>query len=78
MEAAGFAPMEILQAATKTNAELLLMADRIGTLEAGKLADVILVQGNPLNDIRIMCNADNIKLVIQDGRIVKDITVQAG
>ncbi|MBR3165027.1 MAG: amidohydrolase family protein [Lachnospiraceae bacterium] len=70
--------MEILQAATKTNAELLLMADRIGTLEAGKLADVILVQGNPLNDIRIMCNADNIKLVIQDGRIVKDITVQAG
>ena len=78
MEAAGFAPMEILQAATKTNAELLLMADRIGTLEAGKLADVILVQGNPLNDIRLMCDADNIKLVIQDGRIVKDITAQAG
>ena len=78
METAGFAPMEILQAATKTNAELLLMADRIGTLEAGKLADVILVQGNPLNDIRLMCDADNIKLVIQDGRIVKDITAQAG
>ena len=76
MEAAGFAPMEILQAATKTNAELLLMADRIGTLEAGKLADVILVDGNPLKDIKIMCNADNIKLVIQDGRIVKDFPAQ--
>lgn len=76
MEAAGFAPMEIIQAATKINAELLLMADKIGTLETDKLADVILVEGNPLDDIKIMCHADNVKMVIQDGRIVKDIRKQ--
>ena len=56
--------------------ELMLMSDKIGTLEAGKLADLILVQGDPLQDIRIMCDADNVKLVMQDGRIVKDIRGQ--
>lgn len=73
MEAAGFSPMEIIQAATKTNSELILMKDKVGTLEEGKLADVILVSGNPLDDIKIMCNAENVKMVIQDGNIVKDI-----
>ena len=73
MEAAGFSAMEIIQAATKTNSELLLMSDQIGTLEPGKLADIILVKGNPLDDIKILCNEKNVKVVIQDGRIVKDI-----
>ena len=73
MEAAGFSPMEIIQAATKTNSELILMKDKVGTIEEGKLADVILVSGNPLDDIKIMCNAENVKMVIQDGNIVKDI-----
>lgn len=76
MAAAGFSPAEIITAATKTNSELMLMSDRIGTLEKGKLADVILVKGDPLDDIRIMCDAGNIKMVIQDGRIVKDIREQ--
>lgn len=73
MEAAGFSPMEIIQAATKTNSELMLMQDKIGTLEEGKLADIIVVQGNPLDNIKLLCNAENVKLVMQDGRIVKDI-----
>ncbi len=73
MEAAGFSPMEIIQAATKTNSELILMQDKVGTLEKEKLADIILVSGNPLEDIKLLCNADNVKMVIQDGRIVKDI-----
>ena len=73
MSAAGFSPMEIIRSVTKTNSEIILMQDRVGTLEAGKLADVILVEGNPLDDIKIMCDADNVKTVLQDGRIVKDI-----
>lgn len=73
MEAAGFSPMEIIQAATKTNSELILMQDKVGTLEKDKLADLILVEGNPLDDIKIMCSAQNVKLVIQDGRIVKNM-----
>lgn len=73
MEAAGFSPMEIIQAATRTNSELLLMQDRVGTLEKGKLADVILVEGDPLADIKLMCNAKNVKMVLQNGKVVKDI-----
>ena len=73
MEAAGFSPMEIIQAATKTNSELILMQDKVGTLEKDKLADVIMVSGNPLEDIKILCDADNVKLVLQDGNIVKDV-----
>ncbi len=77
MHAAGFSPMEIVQAATRTNAGLLGMSGELGTLEPDKLADVILVQGNPLDDIHLMCCADNVKLVVQDGRIVKDIRSQS-
>ena len=73
MEVAGFTPMEILCAATRTNSEILLMQDKVGTLEAGKLADVVLLSGNPLEDIKMMRNANNVKMVFQDGRIVKDI-----
>jgi len=73
MEYAGFSPIEIITMATKVNSEIIMMQDKVGTLEAGKLADVILVAGNPLDDIKIMCNADNVKMVIQDGRIVKNI-----
>lgn len=73
MKAAGFSAMEIIQAATRTNAELLMMQDRVGTLEQGKLADLILVEGNPLDDITLLCDAGHVKTVLQDGRVVKDI-----
>lgn len=73
MEVAGFSPMEILCNATRTNSEILLMQDKVGTLESGKLADVVLLSGNPLEDIKLIRNADNVKMVFQDGRIVKDI-----
>lgn len=49
------------------------MQDKVGTLEKDKLADVIMVSGNPLEDIKILCDADNVKLVLQDGNIVKDV-----
>ena len=71
--AAGYTPMEVITMATKINARLLLMEHELGTLEAGKLADVLLVSGDPSADIRVLRRADNVKLVIQDGRIVKDI-----
>ena len=73
MAAAGFAPLEIVSMATKVNSEILLMADRVGTLEPGKLADVILVDGDPSRDVRCLCDHGNIRLVVQDGRVVKDL-----
>ena len=69
---AGYTPMEVISMATKTNAKLLLMEDELGTLEPGKLADVLLVSGNPGADIQVLRHQDNVKLVIQDGRVVKN------
>lgn len=69
---AGYTPMEVITMATKVNAWLLQMEDQLGTLETGKLADVLLVDGKPDEDIRVLRRSDHVKLVIQDGRIVKN------
>ena len=69
---AGYTPMEVITMATKVNARLLQMEDQLGTLETGKLADVLLVEGRPDEDIRILRRSDHVKLVVQDGRIVKN------
>jgi imidazolonepropionase-like amidohydrolase len=67
--AAGWSTPEALVAATKTNSEILDMDDRLGTLQAGKLADVLVVGGKPdenLDDLR------NVDMVIRDGyRVVE-------
>ncbi len=69
----GMSPMAAIQAATKTGAEVL-MRDDIGTLASGKLADLIVVDGNPLDDIRILRNPQRIRLVLQGGKIKKHLT----
>ncbi len=65
---AGMTPMEIIQAATRNGAELLGMLNRIGTLEAGKLADIIAVPGDPLKDVKALERA---KFVMKGGIVVK-------
>ncbi len=69
---AGYTPLEVITMATKVNARLLLMQDQLGTLEPGKLADVLLVDGRPDEDIRVLRHSDHVKLVIQNGKIVKN------
>ncbi len=69
---AGMTPMEALVATTRTAAECLGWHDRLGTVEAGKLADVIVTRADPLQDIRSLQNPDSIMLVIKDGQMVKD------
>lgn len=64
---AGMTPMEIIHAATRNAAELLGMQDRIGTLEVGKLADIICVPGDPLKDIRALEHA---KFVMKGGAVI--------
>lgn len=73
MHFAGFTPLEIITMATKRGAELMLAEKELGTVEEGKLADLIYVKGNPAEDILLMCNEQNVGAVIQDGRVVKDI-----
>jgi imidazolonepropionase-like amidohydrolase len=64
---AGMTPMEIIHAGTRNAAELLGMQDRIGTLEKGKLADIIGVPGDPLQDIKALEYA---KFVMKGGTVV--------
>ena len=58
--------------ATRTNAELFMLEDEIGTIEPGKRADLVLVKGQPLDDISIMAQPDDVVVVLQDGAVVKD------
>jgi len=64
-------PMEVLLSATKVNAELFRMSDRIGTVEPGKYADLIVVRGNPLKNLRLFQDPDNLLLVMKGGVIHK-------
>jgi imidazolonepropionase-like amidohydrolase len=63
--AAGFTPLEALQTATLNPAKFLDMQDRLGTIEKGKLADMVLLDANPLEDIR---NTQKIAGVVVNGR----------
>jgi imidazolonepropionase-like amidohydrolase len=64
--------MEAIVSATRTNAELFNMAERIGTVAEGKDADLIVVDGDPLADIAILADAARIPMVIKSGAVVKD------
>jgi imidazolonepropionase-like amidohydrolase len=65
-------PMESLISATRTNAELFGMQDQIGTIEEGKLADLLVVEGNPLENIAVLQDERNLKIITNSGRIVKN------
>ena len=65
----GFTPMQIITATTKNGAEACFIDDQTGTLEQGKFADIIVVDGDPLADIKIFQDVDKIKMVILEGTI---------
>ncbi len=67
----GMAPMAAIEASTRNAAALLGLENQIGTIEAGKEADLILVEGNPLDDISILEKPGLITWVVQGGKIVK-------
>lgn len=65
----GMTPLQSIQAGTLNAAELLGWSDRIGTLETGKLADLVAVEGDPLKDIHLL---QNVKFVMKGGVVVKN------
>jgi imidazolonepropionase-like amidohydrolase len=67
----GMTPMQAIVASTTVPAELLRRPD-LGSLESGKLADVVVVRGDPLDDIDSLADPDTIRLVIKDGRVAYD------
>ena len=64
----GLTPAEAIKVSTVNGAKLLGMEDKLGTIESGKIADLIAVEQNPLEDIKSL---QNVAVVIKDGRIVK-------
>lgn len=68
MSEAGMKNADILRSATLGAATLLRMNDRIGSLEVGKLADIVAVEGNPMEDIRAM---EKVVFVMKDGKVVQ-------
>ena len=67
----GFAPMEAIEAGTRIAARVLGLEEELGTVEEGKLADLIMVEGNPLDNIEILLKRESIRLVMQGGKVVK-------
>jgi imidazolonepropionase-like amidohydrolase len=72
MVANGMSPMQAIMSATSVPSRLLGLATDLGTLEAGKLADVIAVEGDPLADVSVLADVSRIRLVVRGGEIVRD------
>lgn len=68
----GIPALDVIRWATKHGAEAMGMGDRTGTLEAGKLADLLVVDGDPLTDITILQDRIRLLAVLKEGRAVKD------
>jgi imidazolonepropionase-like amidohydrolase len=68
MAEAGMTPMQIIIASTKNAALVCNLGDKLGTLEPGKIADVIVIDGNPLADIH---NLKNVAYVFKDGKLIR-------
>jgi imidazolonepropionase-like amidohydrolase len=67
----GLSPMEAIVSATRVASETLGLGSRLGTLELGKLADLIVVEGDPLKDIAVLQRKEKIVVVMKDGQFYK-------
>lgn len=67
----GLSPLEAIQAGTIEGAKFFNQDNQLGSIEAGKIADMIIVKENPIDKIESLGDNDNILTVIQDGRILK-------
>lgn len=70
MADAGMTPMQALTAATLNAARAIGWDDQLGSIEVGKVADMVVVRENPLTNLRALADQRTIELVIQDGRVV--------
>ncbi|CAB1082381.1 aryldialkylphosphatase [Olavius algarvensis Delta 1 endosymbiont] len=70
VEYGGFSPMAAIEAGTRVAARVLGLENDLGTVEEGKLADLIVVAGNPLENIDILLESESVRLVMQGGKLV--------
>jgi imidazolonepropionase-like amidohydrolase len=71
MQYAGLSAMEAIQAGTRNGAKMLNLEGKVGELTPGMLADIIIVNGDPLQNIRVLQDKNNIEVVIKDGQVVR-------
>jgi imidazolonepropionase-like amidohydrolase len=77
--ALGIPALDVIRWGTKYGAEAMGRGSELGTVEAGKLADLLIVDGDPLQDIRLCATPEKLLAIVQDGRFVKDrLRVLAG
>ena len=68
----GFSPMEAIMAATKQGGEIMMMGNELGQVKPGFLADMILVDGNPLANVKILQDATTLLAIMKDGQFHKE------
>ena len=67
---AGFHPLEVIQSATLKGAQALGVADEVGTVEIGKLADFVVVEENPLANLKVLYGTQAVKLTL-DNEVIR-------
>ena len=67
----GFSPMDAILSATKLGGEIMMMGNELGQVKAGYLADLILVDGNPLANLKLLQDADKLLAIMKDGAFHK-------
>ena len=72
----GYSDSEALECATRTGASAMLLEGKVGEVRPGFLADLVVVAGEPQNDVRVLQTPGNIKLIMKDGRIFKNLLGQ--
>jgi imidazolonepropionase-like amidohydrolase len=72
LAAGGFTPMETLRAATLHGAEIIGLSQDLGSIEPGKLADLVVLDGDPLEDIH---NSNSVRYVVKNGEVFEGSTL---
>lgn len=66
-----FSPMEAIESATKLGGEIMMMGHELGQIKIGYLADLLLVDGDPLADVTLLQDSDKLRAIVKDGRFHK-------
>lgn len=75
---AGMTPGEAIVAATRSAAECMRIGEAVGTLEAGKYADLLVLRDNPLDDVGVLADETRLEMVIKSGELVGDVRFGTG
>ena len=72
VEHLGFTPMYSIMSATKLGGEIMMMGDELGQIQEGYLADILVVDGDPLKDVSILRDRERLRLIMKDGKAHKN------